>query len=46
LQVLNCIVSPILTCELGLTAQRAAWTPLNFALASVWRYRLAAAPRR
>ena len=36
-----CITSPISTSRLGLSAQRLAWTPLNFPPASVWRYRTA-----
>jgi phosphatidylethanolamine/phosphatidyl-N-methylethanolamine N-methyltransferase len=33
-----CITSPLPYRELGLTAKREAWTPLNFPPASVWRY--------
>ena len=40
-----CVTSPISTSKLGLTAQRLAWTPLNFPPASVWKYRPVAAPR-
>lgn len=34
-----CITSPLPWRALGLTARRAAWTPMNFPPASVWRYR-------
>ena len=33
-----CATSPIPTAKLGLEGRRAAWTPLNFPPASVWRY--------
>jgi phosphatidylethanolamine/phosphatidyl-N-methylethanolamine N-methyltransferase len=33
-----CITSPLPWQKLALTAQREAWTPLNFPPASVWRY--------
>jgi phosphatidylethanolamine/phosphatidyl-N-methylethanolamine N-methyltransferase len=33
-----CVTSPLPYRKLGLTARRAAWTPLNVPPASVWRY--------
>ena len=33
-----CATSPIPAAKLGLEGRRAAWTPLNFPPASVWRY--------
>jgi phosphatidylethanolamine/phosphatidyl-N-methylethanolamine N-methyltransferase len=33
-----CITSPLPYRELGLSAERVAWTPRNFPPASVWRY--------
>ena len=33
-----CITSPLPYRKLGLTAERVAWTPMNFPPASVWRY--------
>ena len=33
-----CVTSPLPWKKLGLTPRRAAWTPLNFPPASVWRY--------
>ncbi len=34
-----CITSPLPYGKLGLSADRKAWTPMNFPPASVWRYR-------
>ncbi len=34
-----CVTSPLPWRDLGLTARREAWTPLNVPPASVWRYR-------
>lgn len=38
-----CITSPLPYRELGLSAVRETWTPMNFPPASVWRYRPVAA---
>jgi len=37
-----CITSPLPWRALNLSAERKAWTPMNFPPASVWRYRLRA----